>query len=215
MIISHNNRFVFVHIQKTAGKSLRRFLFDNFSDAEFYKGTHDFARVAFEELGKAWWSKSFSFAFVRNPWDRLVSWYSMVHKRSHRLSEEEKGTSGAYNKLWQYVHEHSSSFEEFVLNCTAAIEDHDGVKSFWFNQLDYITDKNGKVIVDFIGRYENLETDFREVARRLGVEKPALTHRNPSKHAHYSRYYTPEITEIVRARYWRDIAFFGYEFESD
>ena len=215
MIISHNNRFVFVHIQKTAGKSVRRFLFNRFPDAEYYKGTHDFARVALEDLGKAWWSKSFSFAFVRNPWDRLVSWYSMVHKRSHRLSAEEKKTGGEYNKLWQYVHENSSSFEQFVLNCTSAIDDHDGVKSFWFNQLDYITDENGKVLVDFIGRYENLATDFCEVARRLGVEDPALTHENPSKHAHYSEYYTLELAEIVRARYERDITFFGYDFELD
>ena len=100
-------------------------------------------------------------------------------------------------------------------NCTSAIDDHDGTKSFWFNQLDYVTDENGRVIVDFIGRYESLQSDFRKIAQRLGVEEPSLTHENPSKHTHYSRYYTPELVEMVRGRYERDIAFFGYDFESE
>jgi hypothetical protein len=91
-----------------------------------------------------------------------------------------------------------------------------GYYSFTFNQLRYLTDKNGEVLVDFIGRFENLAQDISHVFDKLGLEASQLEipHENRSAHSHYSEMYTPETREIVRKRFRRDIEFFGYEFET-
>jgi chondroitin 4-sulfotransferase 11 len=80
----------------------------------------------------------------------------------------------------------------------------------------YLTDKNGEVLVDFIGRFENFGQDLSHVFDMLGLEVSQLEipHENRSAHSHYSEMYTPETRKIVRERFRKDIEFFGYEFET-
>ena len=180
---------------------MHRLLKEKLPDIYMVGERHEFATRGAKELED--WDKYFRFAFVRNPWERLVSWYSMVTKFRK---------SG--NELWQYVRENSSNFEEFIHNCTDEVEIRDGVYySFAYNQLDYVTDEDGDLLVDFIGRLENFDDDVRRVFDRVGVEIELVPHRNRSKHTHYSAFYTPETEEIVRQRFERDIEYFGYEFE--
>ncbi len=204
MFVSDSRKLVFVHIQKTGGITVHRLLQQQIPDIRIIDA--EVARHAFAIRGMKTlddWDERFKFAFVRNPWDRLVSWYSMV-----------ANSQKARNELWWYVHENSSTFEEFIHNCTDEIEIAEGVYySFTYNQLDYVTDENGNLIVDFIGRLENFEEDIHEVFDRIGVELEAIPHNNRSKHEHYSTFYTPETEMIVRERFKRDIEYFGYEFE--
>jgi hypothetical protein len=202
MLISRQKRFLFVHIQKTAGTSLRQALQTAIPDLDTFRGTHDHAASARPHLG-AEWDRYFKAAFVRNPWDRLVSWYSMIREQ----------TEAPY-RLWQYVRERASNFEEFLYRCTDTIEDTDGTKSIVFNQLDYISDEQGRVLVDFTGRYEDLEHDARRLFARLGLEMIGLPHARRSQHRHYSAYYTERTRQLVAERYRRDIEYFGYTFDS-
>jgi hypothetical protein len=82
-----------------------------------------------------------------------------------------------------------------------------------YNQLDYITDENGEIIVDFVGKYENLSHDISTVLKALRLENRPLPHVNKSEHKHYSEYYTEETKDLVAVRYSRDINFFGYKFD--
>jgi hypothetical protein len=149
------------------------------------------------------WDEYFKFAFVRNPWDRLVSWYTMV-------TTYPRGG----NELWQYVRDNSSNFEEFIYNCTDDVPIRKGVYySFARNQLDYVTDENGELLVDFIGKLENFDEDIHKVFSRIGVDLERIPRKNRSRHQHYSTFYTPETEMIVRERFERDIEYFGYEFE--
>ena len=119
-----------------------------------------------------------------------------------------------WNKLWRYVRDNSSSFKEFIYNCTDEVKVADGVYySFAYNQLDYVTDENGHLLVDFIGRLETFERDIREVLGRIGIELKTVPHKNRSTHRHYSTFYTPETEMIVRERFKKDIEYFGYEFQ--
>jgi hypothetical protein len=212
MLISKESRFLFVHIQKTAGSSLGRTLHAALPDLQTVLGTHDTALQAKRYLGEAEYSGYFTAAFVRNPWDRLVSWYMMIVQARTRLPLWTRLLGTGQPRLWRYVHEYSNSFEEFILRCTAEIEDRDGSKSFCRNQVAYLTDEQGRCIVDFIGRYENLEHDARRLLTRLGQEELKLPHVNPSSHRHYSAYYSDALAEVVRRRFARDIDAFGYEF---
>ncbi len=83
-------------------------------------------------------------------------------------------------------------------------------------QLDYLLGRNKKLNMDFIGRFENIDGDFKKVCEMIGIEKISkLPHVNSSpRQGHYSFYYDAESADWVRKRFARDIDFFGYEFEN-
>ena len=153
-----------------------------------------FAREARTLVGPEAWRAYFKFAFVRNPWDRLVSWYHMCMQRA------------AENKFSRYIKEHAPTFEDFVTKTTTGI-----AEKTTYNQLDYVTDEKGDVIVDFIGRYETLHEELSLVKARLNLSFE-LPHVNKSDHKNYREYYTDETRDIVAQRFARDIRYFGYDY---
>jgi Sulfotransferase family len=193
--------WIFVHIQKTGGNSVREVLGADIFDAR----KHFTASELREVHGQAIWDAAFKFSFVRNPWDRLVSWWSMI-------DNGRTTTTHPPNRFFSYVLERGKTFEEFLLNCTDEIVDPDGSKQIFRNQIDYLVDGTGKVIIDYIGRFERLQEDFDEICCRLGRAPVALPRTNVSRHAAYTEYYTPAMAETVARHYGRDIAQFGYRF---
>ncbi len=206
MIISNNYKIIYVHIQKTGGSTVSSLMAENFSDTKQFLNKHDQLLWGKMSLLQDW-DKYFKFTFVRNPWDRLVSWYSMI------LLAKEKGLVHR-NKLWQYVLNNSTDFSSFVANCTAVVDDFDGKKCLAYNQLDYIANEEGEKIVDFVGRYETFEKDLKALFRKFGKSLNSVPQINVSSHSHYSTYYTATTKQIVADRFSRDIEFFGYQFES-
>ena len=84
-----------------------------------------------------------------------------------------------------------------------------------WTQFEYLTDDNGKVLVDFVGRYENLAQDFYEVVGTIGVPLMILPKRNITKdkvHDSYRECYSPTSRHLVERKYKRDLEHFGYEF---
>ncbi len=205
MLVSDSRKLVFVHIQKTGGSTVDRLLRAHVEDVRGLGARHQFATRGKKRLDA--WDEYFKFAFVRNPWARLVSWHAMIRRA-------EKHGRRPQNKLWRYAQQNSSNFDEFVRRCTDEVLIGNGVSySFAYNQLDYVTDEDGELLVDFIGRLENFDEDLRRVCDRAGIELETVPHKNRSSHTHYSEMYTPETEQIVRERFRRDIDFFGYEFE--
>ena len=107
---------------------------------------------------------------------------------------------------------------------TRAHFQHDVVKNFTFDeyidwrircglvlQSKYIADKQGNILMDFVGRFENMEADFSEICEKLGIER-RLPHKNRSKHSSYQKYYTDKSYRLVKKAFEEDIALFNYEF---
>jgi len=221
MLFSDSRKVLFVHIQKTGGETVAGILAKYAPDIRRLGAKHEFGRFGKMKLGSAW-NDYFKFAFVRNPWDRLVSWYSMIRRAtritwldallsSRKRSHLQQRTS---NPLWRYFYENCSSFEEFIKNCTGQVEVEEGaLYSFAYNQLDYLEDGNGSILVDFVGKFENFSEDMRMLAMKAGIQLGRITHANVSVHRHYSTYYTSELEKIVRERFARDIEYFGYDFD--
>jgi hypothetical protein len=195
--------WIFVHIQKTGGNSVRTALGGDIFDAR----KHFMARELREIYGRAVWDSYFKFSFVRNPWDRLVSWWSMIDNARDYVDRARPP-----NAFFGYVLERAATFEDFLLRCDDEIVDSDGRKDIFRNQIDYLTDDDGAVIVDFVARFERLQEGLDEISRRLGRASVALQRTNASRHGPYAEYYTPVTADIVARRYARDIAHFGYQF---
>ena len=213
MLMSQKHNFIFVHNHKTAGLSIENKLTSEIEDLVFWQDRHDRVISGIEQIGLAEWSSYFSFAFVRNPWDRLVSWYAMIVRARQQLPPGHLSAAPFDNALWNYALLHAHDFESFVRNCTAAVDDRGCIKSFAFNQVDYLSDAQGVIRVNFIGRYEHLARDCTTIFRKLGLNDVELPSLNVSHHTHYSSWYTPQLRDIVAKRFERDIAAFNYQFE--
>jgi hypothetical protein len=77
-----------------------------------------------------------------------------------------------------------------------------------------LCDSNGEMRMDFVGKMENLDHDWREVCQRIGIEYQPLQSKNVTRHNHYSEYYDDECRELVSRHWAREIEWFGYTFES-
>ncbi|WP_428029105.1 sulfotransferase family 2 domain-containing protein [Ancylobacter sp.] len=202
-MISHQHKAILVHIQKTGGTSITSL----FGESRTLPEKHFSARELRERYGCAYWDSYFKFAVVRNPWDRLISWWAMIDAR--RPAWQSGVPQGSFHA---HVLDRARTFDEFLVNCSGEISDRDGSKSIFRNQIDYLVGEDGKLMVDLVCRFERLRDDFEEVKNRTGITG-ALPTVNVSRHANYRTYYTPETRELVAREYARDIAFFGFEFD--
>ena len=225
MIRSEKGKFIFVHVQKNAGMSFEAILKKNFSDSDHWHGRHGHALTGIREVGREEWDEYYSFAFVRNPWDRMVSWYSMIQKNLEKLPAAQRASKEPFinSPFFNQVVLQSHDFESFLHNCTEVVFDRGCLKSFAFNQMDYLTDERGDIAVSFVGRFENLIDDSSVVFDQLGIKAgplgrffqvDSLPKRNTSQHMHYSHYYNRETRDLIEKRFEKDIEAFGYHFES-
>ena len=213
MLISEKGKFIFVHIQKCAGNSVTRVLKKNFPDTRYWHGKHGHAINGIREIGQERWSEYTSYSFVRNPWDRLVSWYSMIQGRRNRVPFWKKRSATPFKSpFWNHVVRDSHDFDSFLINCTDVIYENGCFKSFAFIQADYLSDEDGNIAVNFVGRFENLSNDVTKIFERLGIEVGKLPELNASKHDHYSNYYSQKTRDLIALRFQRDMDLFGYHF---
>lgn len=202
-LIDHDRKIIFVHIQKTGGTSITAL----FGLPAELPEKHFSAPELRDLYGNGPWESYFTFSVVRNPWDRLVSWWAMID--AHR-AEWQRGAQ--LNAFQTYVLERATTFEEFLVHCGDEVRDGDGAKSINRNQLDYLVDENGTLMVDSVCRFERLAEDFQEVRNRTGITG-TLPIINASRRRDYRHYYTEETRALVAERYARDIAFFGFQFD--
>jgi len=199
-MISHKHKFVFVHVPKTAGQSLYKNL-GGWSDARpqgfdkvLKKYRHHFTISEYLEYGYLDINKFelyFKFAFVRNPYDRLLSEFKYA-KRTHSKFKKD--------------------FKYFVKRGWGNSRRHSTIKQHIRPQSEFLYNDDGKSLVDFIGRFENLHEDFNTICDKIGIPQQELPHKNKSEHNHYSEYYDEETKQIVAEKYEKDIEYFGYEF---
>jgi len=176
----------FIHIPKTAGNSLFRSL------ELGHHLSHKTALRIRHDMPKERWESVFKFAFVRNPWDQIVSWY-MFHPQTKKLDFNDwvvKGLECHWGEDW-------------------IIKDQ---KNDPLDQWSYLTDQDDKILVNFIGRFENLQADYSRLCKKLHIVENKLIHANRTKHAHYREFYTKKSRDIVAGRYSKMIEFFDYEF---
>jgi len=217
MLLSHRYKFLFVHIAKTGGTSARAalarkamwdpyrlpmWICSKLSHATGHKLGSKFPRhskviAAKEMLPHEFFDSLFKFAFVRNPWDLQVS--SFHHIRRERPQ-------------FLFGHTDFKEFMKFKLDPERPYQYH--IDTSIELQSDYLIDLHGNVIVDFIGRYENLHDDFAHACEQIGI-RCALPEKRVSRDRKkdFRSYYDDKTAELVAQHFKRDIDILDYRFE--
>ena len=217
MIVSHKNNFIFFKTQKTAGTSIQAALSTICGSDDIILGTimidgvlHDSHISCGQNLDK--FPKSlapkryievsqyynvpdfFSFGFVRNPYDLVVSRYHWdVTGKSFRQTgkvEQESPIEGFKDWVKQYVQE----------------------DAYLDLQHSYLGTEDN-ILVDFVGRYESLEKDYKKIEKLIDCKLPDLTHEKSGfrdKNVHYSTYYDEETTKLIYNFFKLDFKLFNY-----
>ncbi len=194
---------VYVSLPRNASRSIRLVLFPGDPTSTeapcFWMVPAREIRDRFRARG--WeWSRSFTFSFVRNPWDRLVSAYHFWRP------DRELRTRGSHS---DWDPRAPLSFGEWV---QALVDRGRPEDRRLLLQWPMLCDEDGELLVDFVGRYERLDEDWQRVAARIGpLARLPVTHR--TTHRHYSAAYDEATARLVAEACRRDIALFGYELE--
>lgn len=197
MPIDKQRNLIFVHIPKCAGTSIEKAL-GIYGKPECWHGVglpqHWTLNKIVERYGEQILDDNFVFAFVRNPWDRIVSEFNYLHK----ISDPAVRGRGF---PW---------FVENVVDGKTSCSQH--VAVHLRPQSDFLANYEDKV--DFIGRFENLQKDWVELGERLGKSLPKLGHENKSPHfgIDHRSSYNETTKQIVQDIYQNDIKFFDYSF---
>ena len=221
---------IFVHIPKTAGRSVEMFFINKLNldrdknedraqllindNPDPAKGTEKLSHLSALEyvqcghIAQQEFSGCYKFSFVRNPWARLVSEYRYRNFLSHK------------------------NFKDFVMNKLPAPGRDDKYRHI-MPQTEMLYDKAGNLLVDFVGKFERLQQDFDQVCKHLGFEDSSLPHVNSSDKksrelrrkvrnflhrndeselSNYVDFYDTETRETVSKLYHADIENFGYNF---
>ena len=206
MIVSNRRNFIFVHIFKTAGTSIRRAVRRHAMSPWQEPANHVLKRIGIpqyrpttypdhltasgliQQTSLEYFNSMFSFAFVRNPWDWELSHYKYILRKSRHHSYDEVRRLGSFS---EYVRWRCD--RKFQLQ-----------KSFVIHQ--------GQQVVDFVGRFENLDADFEKVAERLNITAK-LKQLNKTRRSVYQEHYDDKTRDLIATTFAADIKEFGYNFD--
>lgn len=216
MIISEEYKFIFVHVPKTAGLSVkdafrkygrpkdrtiwrsisRRLPFYESPSKSYLKG-HDPARKMIAKLSRPIFDDFLSFAVVRNPFDHAVSHYEYM--KQFRI----KSTAEKVGKM---------SFQEYLENRVKAPFLNNTIFARMPDQSYYLVDKFGKIAVKRIIKFENLNSELEQLGRDLALPSFELRHVNKTKASKkpLQDYYSDVTVDLVKKIYNRDFDLIGY-----
>ena len=192
-VISQDRNFIWTKIPKVANTSIYKGNIKKQDNNAFNSKTNKKEIQKIVET-QSDFSKYFSFTFVRNPWDRLVSCYTFLN-----------GQANGNNTLA------GMPFSKFVHEAINNPHEYYKLYEHMRPQLDFFA-KNGNVFIEFIGRFENLQEDWNYVAQKIGM-CTYLPIMNKSKNRlKYTEYYTPETIKMTRKYYEEEIDILKYTF---
>lgn len=206
-IISHQHRLVFIAVPKSASHSIRFALRDQLGPTDEEQVSlfvrrridhpvfaavehgHQLAREVREALGAERWSGYRSFAVIRNPWERFVSYVAFMMRHN-----------GSFER------DPGAAMRRVLANPQNQSPVH------YRAQSDFVTDESGRQIVTRLCRAERLQADFDALCDEFDLERRELGIRNASNHLQYTRYYDEELIRQVGTQYRDDVERFGYRF---
>lgn len=159
----------------------------SFPELMNFTSGHVSARQIRPAIGEAVYRDYFKFAFVRNPYDRFISYCSFMSRDSGAFLAQPKA---------------------FMKNIITQIKPVDHL--LYKPQYEFLIDDDDKLAVNYVGRHETMQQSYNEICSRLRIPPATLEIVNSSQHRHYGEYYDDESRALVAEVYGRDIEMFAY-----
>jgi len=218
-IVNFSHKFIYVHIPKTAGTSLKEYFraFEQEGDIHIQRqadadravasshillGKHSRAVQIRQAIGDDRFNSYFKFSLVRNPFDRTVSTFLFLKHSFRNWSN-----SAVMDKF--------ESLEPFV---RSALFRRAGPSGIFEPQARWLLDSNGELTTDYVGRLESLESDVESILKALGLPmtSAAVPQQNRSHGVRtqlMSELSLGTVVDAIRLRYARDFELFNYSLE--
>jgi hypothetical protein len=210
VLISDSHEFIFLQMRKVASTSMQSILRPlciprpaggmarlksrarlEWDYHKYVFRTHDDILAAKRRMPAEKFARYFKFAFVRNPWERLVSEYEYI------LRQAGHGRHARVSRL--------DNFSEFI---RMQIPRRDAY------QINMLCDKKGRLLVDFVGKLEDLQNDWQTACVRAGIPYQALPRKNVTQYRNFRDFYDQDCILLVAKHWAREIEQFGYSFDS-
>ena len=191
-MLIEKEKILFIHVARTAGTSIERYFSPDLPEDQNplisgknntdFQDKHKTARRYKASLGERTFNQMFKFCFIRNPWDLEVS-------------------------LWKWLSIAVPIYKNLTFKNHLIRRIGSGKMSFSF-----YTDVEGENKMDFIGKFEDLQSDFNILCEKLNLPIKTLQHTNKTEKEQYSSYYNNETRSIVEKYYEKEINIFDYKF---
>lgn len=209
MIVSHRHRFIFAAVPKTGTHAVRQALRPHMGDEDIEQvalfvnrrfAWDDLAAIRHGHLplrhlrpylGEEAFNTYFKFAFVRNPFDRFVSYCAFMLRGGDMFQRQPR--EAMHHFLFRDPPEHHVLFQP---------------------QASLLVDEDCQTLLaNHVGRVETMQQSYDAICARFGIASRPLDHVNGTNRADYRRYYDQALIDGVAARYAQNLDLFGYHFE--
>lgn len=222
MIVSHKHKFIFVHLGRTAGRSLTVALArvcgpdDIITNAKGFERNHEGFKRHFkaseirDKIGQAMFDDYFKFTIERNPWEKIISRYWSYAGLDHR----QKLLRRFYKQIPQMLTGKPLTFDQWF-GLRVLQRNTIGFGHYKFpRHFDCYTD-NDRLIVDFIGRHEKLDEHVALLSDRLKIAvelDKAFGAKRHKERVPYTELFDDRKQRIVERCFEKDLALLGYRF---
>ena len=226
-MISHKDKFIFIHIPKCAGTSIERVLNPSDDTTFIMEPDHRSIRMierpillgplisSFDNLFQFALRQRYALRRHKNPNNRLTVTsdqfeqyfkFTIVRNPWSRAYSWYKNCIRDPNHRVRFGLPENITLADFLKKTVG--------RGALRPQIAWLQNFGGTIPVDFIGRFESLNDDFQTICKELGLSQLRLPHDRNGNTQDYRAEYDTQSKYLVENAYRSEIELFGYSFEA-